>query len=92
LRVSCADAEKFDVVAEITARFKSRDDVEVIDIDGARVIFEEGWGLVRASNTQPVIVLRFEGRNEPALNHVREEFIAVLKDFPAVAVEELEAS
>jgi len=92
LRVSCADAEKFDVVAEITARFKSRDDVEVIDIDGARVIFEEGWGLVRASNTQPVIVLRFEGRNEPALNHVREEFIAVLKDFPAVAVEELETS
>ncbi len=47
LRVSCADAEKFDVVAEITARFKSRDDVEVIDIDGARVNFEEA---VRSSS------------------------------------------
>ncbi len=90
LRVGCADSEKFDVVAEITDRFKARDDVEVIDIDGARVIFDGGWGLVRASNTQPVIVLRFEGRSEQILEKVRAEFIAVLQDFPSVAVEELE--
>jgi phosphomannomutase/phosphoglucomutase len=90
LRVTCADSDKFDVVDSITARFKERDDVEVVDIDGARVIFEDGWGLVRASNTQPVLVLRFEGRSESALSHVQEEFITVLKDFPAVAVEELE--
>ncbi|MFC1500116.1 phosphomannomutase/phosphoglucomutase [Candidatus Zixiibacteriota bacterium] len=91
LRVGCADSDKFDVVAEITARFMARDDVEVIDIDGARVIFDGGWGLVRASNTQPVIVLRFEGRSEQVLEKVRAEFTAVLKDFPSVAVEELEA-
>lgn len=90
LRVSCADSDKFDVVSSITARFKEREDVEVVDIDGARVIFEDGWGLVRASNTQPVIVLRFEGRSESALSHIREEFVRVLEDFPAVAVGELE--
>ncbi len=90
LRVGCADSEKFDVVAAITDRFKARDDVDVIDIDGARVMFDEGWGLVRASNTQPVIVLRFEGMNEQALDRIRAEFTAVLKDFPSVAIDELE--
>lgn len=89
IRVSCADSDKFDVVAAVTDQFKSRGDVEVIDIDGARVIFEEGWGLIRASNTQPAIVLRFEGRNETALSRVRDEFEAVLRDFPSVAIEEL---
>jgi phosphomannomutase/phosphoglucomutase len=90
LRVGCPDAEKFDVIARITERFKARNDVEVVDIDGARVIFEEGWGLARASNTQPVIVLRFEGRTEEALERVRREFTAVLADFPSVALSELE--
>ncbi len=90
LRIGCPDAEKFDVIARITERFKARDDVDVVDIDGARVIFKEGWGLARASNTQPVIVLRFEGRTEEALDRVRREFVTVLSDFPSVALSELE--
>jgi len=47
----------------------------VIDVDGARVLFDGGWGLVRASNTQPVLVLRFEAVNEKRLEEIRELFM-----------------
>jgi phosphomannomutase/phosphoglucomutase len=90
LRVECADSEKFDVVNEVTELFKQRSDVDVIDIDGARVIFEGGWGLARASNTQPVIVLRFEGRTVEILQMVRREFMAVLEGFEAIDLESLD--
>ncbi len=90
IRVNCADTEKFQVVTEVTRHFKSRDDVEVIDIDGARVLFEGGWGLLRASNTQPVLVLRFEGRDEATLERVKDEFAAVLREYASVAIDELE--
>jgi phosphomannomutase / phosphoglucomutase len=58
IRVDCADDKKFDVVRTLTEEFKKTH--KVIDIDGSRILFEHGWGLVRASNTQPVIVMRFE--------------------------------
>ena len=90
MRVSCSDEVKFEVVDEITRRFRKRSGIEVVDIDGARVITPEGWGLVRVSNTQPVIVLRFEGRTPEALEEVRQMFIEVLSDFPEVALEELD--
>jgi phosphomannomutase/phosphoglucomutase len=48
-----------------------RKDHEVIDVDGARVLFGDGWGLLRTSNTQPVIVARFEARSEDRLNEIR---------------------
>jgi phosphomannomutase/phosphoglucomutase len=89
LRIGCADEEKFQVVEEVTRRFKERGDVRVIDLDGARVIFGDGWGLLRASNTQPVLVLRFEGQSEEALARVRATFTAILEEFPSVALEEL---
>ena len=44
---------------------------KIYDIDGARVVFEKGWGLVRSSNTQPVIVMRFEAEDEESLNQYR---------------------
>jgi phosphomannomutase/phosphoglucomutase len=91
LRVGCADEEKFRVVTEVTRRFKEREDVEVVDIDGARVLFGDGWGLLRASNTQPVLVLRFEGQDQAALDRVRGAFREVLQDYPAVALDELDA-
>ena len=50
-------------------------DHEVIDIDGARVLFDGGWGLVRASNTQPVLVLRFEARDQETLEKIRSRFM-----------------
>ncbi|MEW6213376.1 MAG: phosphomannomutase/phosphoglucomutase, partial [Acidobacteriota bacterium] len=69
IRLECPDEVKFDVVARFTAEYKKKN--EVIDIDGARVLFENGWGLVRASNTQPVLVLRFEADTEDHLREIR---------------------
>ena len=57
-RVDCPDEEKFEVVARLRELLQQR--YQVIDVDGVRVVFEDGWGLVRASNTQPVLVVRFE--------------------------------
>jgi phosphomannomutase/phosphoglucomutase len=69
IRVECPDDKKFGVVAALTALFKQTH--RVIDIDGARIVFEHGWGLVRASNTQPVLVLRFEARDQAEMDHIR---------------------
>jgi phosphomannomutase/phosphoglucomutase len=76
IRVDCADEVKFDVVRRVAEHFRSRYDV--VDIDGVRVLFPQGWGLVRASNTQPVLVLRFEAANPEALARYREEVEGVL--------------
>ncbi len=70
IRVECPDDVKFDVVDKVTAYFKSNYDV--IDIDGVRVLFDDGWGLVRASNTQPALVLRFEAMSEQRLDEIRD--------------------
>jgi phosphomannomutase/phosphoglucomutase len=81
LRVDCPDAVKFDVVRAITKRYAARG-LEVIDVDGARVLFEKGppptWGLVRASNTGPILVMRFEAPSEDALGRVRAEVEAAV--------------
>jgi len=74
IRVDCADQVKFDVVAEVTARF--RRDYEVIDVDGARVLFHGGWGLIRASNTQPALVLRAEATSPAGLQQIKSELEA----------------
>jgi len=60
IRVDCPDDRKFAVVADAARHFRTTHDV--IDVDGARVLFGDGWGLIRASNTQPILVLRFEAR------------------------------
>jgi phosphomannomutase/phosphoglucomutase len=70
IRVECPDDKKFDVVQKVTEYFRERYDV--IDIDGARVLFDDGWGLVRASNTQPALVLRFEAMSEERLKEIRD--------------------
>lgn len=70
IRVECADNIKFTVVEKVTQYFKQR--YKVIDIDGVRVLFDDGWGLVRASNTQPALVLRFEAMSKDRLNEIKE--------------------
>lgn len=69
IRVECPDDVKFNVVEKVTDYF--RDNYNVIDIDGVRVLFDDGWGLVRASNTQPALVLRFEAMSEERLETIR---------------------
>jgi phosphomannomutase/phosphoglucomutase len=69
LRVPCPDEIKFDIVAKIADEFSKTN--EVITIDGARIIFEHGWGLVRASNTQAILVLRFEADSAEHLEEIQ---------------------
>ena len=71
LRIDCPDEEKFDVVARLALRYKATHNV--VDVDGVRVLFDKGWGLVRASNTQPVLVMRFEATDDVSLNAYRQE-------------------
>jgi phosphomannomutase / phosphoglucomutase len=71
IRVDCPDAGKFAVVAATVAHYRATHDV--IDVDGARILFGEGWGLVRASNTQPILVLRFEARTPETLAAIRAD-------------------
>jgi phosphomannomutase/phosphoglucomutase len=71
IRFDCPDDKKFGVVEKLTEAFKKTH--KVIDIDGARVLFEHGWGLVRASNTQPVLVMRFEADSQEHLEQIQNE-------------------
>jgi phosphomannomutase/phosphoglucomutase len=69
LRVDCREEIKFEVVRRAQAFFTQG--YEAITVDGVRVVFPDGWGLVRASNTQPILVLRFEATTEPRLAEIR---------------------
>lgn len=83
IRVDCPDSLKFDLVKRVQARFVERAKSrlarrgtgpairEVVTIDGVRVVFDDGWGLIRASNTQPALVLRFEASSPERLEAVR---------------------
>jgi phosphomannomutase/phosphoglucomutase len=77
IRVDCPDDRKFEVVAAITEEFRKTYDV--IDIDGARVRLDGGWGLIRASNTQPALVLRFEATGHQRLEDIRRLFMDKLE-------------
>ena len=71
IRVDCPEEIKFSVVERAAKYFASR--YRVNTIDGVRMAFPDGWGLIRASNTQPVLVLRFEATSEAALESYRRE-------------------
>ena len=83
LNVSCEEGEHHRVVAELLARVQRGelkfDGGEIGTIDGLRVDFKDGFGLIRASNTTPVLVLRFEGHTEAALHRIEENFMGVLR-------------
>jgi len=86
LRLDCTEERKFGIVEDIVRHYKGLHDV--IDIDGARVLFDGGWALVRASNTQPVIVARIEADDPERLTEIGDDVRAVLGEhgveFPAV--------
>jgi phosphomannomutase / phosphoglucomutase len=71
IRVNCPDDRKFAVVSDAVKYFSAR--YRTIDVDGVRIQYPDGWGLIRASNTQPVIVLRFEARTRDQLDAIRDE-------------------
>jgi phosphomannomutase/phosphoglucomutase len=71
IRVDCPDDRKFAIVDEAVAHYRTRHDV--VDVDGARVLFGDGWGLIRASNTQPILVLRFEASSPERLAAIKAD-------------------
>lgn len=78
IRVDCPDDKKAKVVEKIKKHYKNN--AGLIDIDGVRIPFPDGWALVRSSNTQPVIVLRFEASSESSLQKIRKEVESLLFD------------
>jgi phosphomannomutase/phosphoglucomutase len=76
IRLACPEERKFEIPEILKKEFAS---YKVIDIDGARVEFGDGWGLVRASNTQPVVVVRFEARTPERLKEIEETMMAPLR-------------
>lgn len=77
IRVPSSDNLKFKVVEEVKKHYKN---FPMVDVDGVRVDFGDGWALVRASNTQPVLVLRFEGFTKEALERIRKEVENTVQD------------
>jgi len=68
--------KKFTVVARVLEQYRSTH--SVVDVDGARIEFADGWGLIRASNTQPVLVMRAEGETEHARDLIKAELLETL--------------
>jgi phosphomannomutase/phosphoglucomutase len=85
IRVECKnDEEKFEVMSKANEYFKSK--YQTINIDGVRILFEDGWGLVRASNTQPAIVLRFEAKTKDGLEKIKNTVTTKLKEFGNIKI------
>jgi phosphomannomutase/phosphoglucomutase len=85
LKAPCPDAEKFRVIDELSREFKTH--YETIDIDGARVLFPHGaWGLVRASNTNPYLTLRFEARTDAEIAAMQQVIYGALSRYPFVTL------
>ena len=79
IRIETTDEKKFEIVEKLKKYFKKA--YKVIDIDGVRVDFADGWGLIRPSNTQPVLVLRFEAKTKQRLEEIRNLFFDKLKEY-----------
>jgi phosphomannomutase/phosphoglucomutase len=85
LKAPCPDGEKFRVIDELARDLKQR--YETIDIDGARVLFPGGgWGLVRASNTNPYLTLRFEAKTEREIDDMKRVIYDALRRYPFVSL------
>jgi phosphomannomutase len=79
LNVPCVEGEPKRVVADLLKAANFPGASEIITIDGLRVDYDDGFGLIRASNTTPVLVLRFEGHTAAALKRIETELMAALR-------------
>ncbi len=85
IRVDCTDDAKFEIVDAVSRHFRAR--YETIDVDGVRILFPGGWGLVRASNTQPILVVRFEADTAERLDEIQGIVRDQLRKFEHVRVD-----
>lgn len=81
IRITCPDDKKHAVVEAVREHFKKRPDVTLVTIDGARVSTNYGWGIVRVSNTQPALSMRFEADSPEGLIEIKKEFLAALAPY-----------
>jgi phosphomannomutase len=89
LNVQCKEGEPHTLVKELVSRAKFASPAQVSTIDGLRVDWPDGFGLIRASNTTPVLVLRFEGQTPEALHRIEGEMLALLRGVkPGAQIEE----
>ncbi|MBW2553225.1 MAG: phosphomannomutase/phosphoglucomutase [Deltaproteobacteria bacterium] len=85
IRTDCSEKDKFRIVSELKDYFKSK--FETIDVDGIRIIFEDGWALIRASNTQPMLVLRFEAKTFERMEEIKKIVRDRLSVYPSVTID-----
>ena len=78
IRIDTTEEKKQLIVETLKYKFKDRHDLQVNLLDGIRVSYSDGWALARASNTQPVLVLRFEASSEQGLKRIQDEFYKVV--------------
>ena len=85
LKVHTTEELKFKIIDELKKYLEKNKEKlnikQIIDVDGVRVIFENGWGLIRASNTTPVLVTRFEAKSKKSLEEIKEKLQNILKQF-----------
>lgn len=79
IRIDTTEEKKHSIVAKLKSVFTDRKDVKLNLIDGIRVSYSDGWALARASNTQPVLVLRYESSTEEGLARIRAEFERIVQ-------------
>ena len=84
IQVKTTDEDKYKIVDVLTQEFK-KEGLRVVDINGARVYFDDGWGLVRASSNTPTLVLRFESKTQEGLERIQKIFKEKLDKFPEVS-------
>ena len=83
IQVKTKDEDKYGIVEQLVEEFRA-EGVKMIDVNGARVYMEDGWGLVRASSNTPSLVLRFEAKTQSGLEKIQAVFKEKLARFPSV--------
>jgi len=79
IRIPCLNNNALSIVEDLKLVLAQKKDVSLITIDGVRATMPYGWGIVRASNTQPVLSMRFEGNSKDGLQHIKKDFLALLE-------------
>jgi phosphomannomutase/phosphoglucomutase len=85
LKIKTTEEKKFAIIENLKNYLNENKQkleiVDIVDVDGVRVIFQDGWGLVRASNTTPVLVTRFESKSEESLKNIQTKLTEILNKF-----------
>lgn len=86
--IPCSEEDKFDVIKKVVGIYQQAD-FEVLDIDGARIEFDRGWAIIRASNTTPILTFRVEAKSAEALEAIKADMFSTLKQFPSVRIDKI---